>query len=871
MTTIAGLQFDIDSSDARTAKADLEGMAGAGAKAGSAADALQAAMSRTGAATRSASDALRTGTAGASSAAQALRGHAESARLSGYQSAQLSAQLQDLFVQIQAGGSPITALIQQGSQLASGFGGVGNALRAVGTLVTPATVAIAGAAASVGALAVAALLGSSESRELENALKLSGNAAGLTGGQFALMANRIAASTGSLQSDTSELLRVLATGGEQTSSTLEASARAAISLSRLNGKTSAENALAFNGITASVSDYAAKANRAYAFLTAAQFEQIRGLEAQGRTAEAVRMTMEALSTTLDTRTPAALGYLDRALKATATSWDKFWTSLKGVGAPETAEANLDGLRQKIEQLQKLLANPGTLPGQRSAYARELAGLQQAAQSQEAYLRESQRRERKAADEREEQQDKITKSSRGYQDSLAAIALAGANKTAAASGAALALQGLEADRAYRQFELSAQAYRDRMFEIESKRIDAEEALAQKQLQVERGRTIKSEQEANQRTAAIIAAETRLAQFRVQRARLQAELDTGALDPKPRAVLDDPQTAFRRAEIQGYDATNKALAEQALQTMAGERATVQYGASLALVAAARERSNETLLQALVLGDRERDNLQRLRALEEDFATRRQQLDADRAASRISGSAYDKRLADLQDFHAQALRAESQFQQRRAQLEGDWQTGAKRGLDNYLSRSKDVATSTADLFEGSFKNAGDALAQYVTTGKADFRSLELAILQGLNRIAVEEALIKPIASYLKGSDNSLSSFFGSLLGVSKTGDAGFGDYTQIGAALLGGRAAGGGVRAGGMYEVNEQGPELLSAGGRTYLMMGGRDGSVTPNSALAGRGATVVNNNFTISGATDRRTQMQIASAAGTAVRVALARNE
>jgi hypothetical protein len=59
------------------------------------------------------------------------------------------------------------------------------------------------------------------------------------------------------------------------------------------------------------------------------------------------------------------------------------------------------------------------------------------------------------------------------------------------------------------------------------------------------------------------------------------------------------------------------------------------------------------------------------------------------------------------------------------------------------------------------------------------------------------------------------------------------------LSGRAAGGSVAAGGMYRVNEQGPELLDVNGKQFLMMGGRGGSVTPNHDLGG---TTINN-FTV----------------------------
>ncbi len=47
-----------------------------------------------------------------------------------------------------------------------------------------------------------------------------------------------------------------------------------------------------------------------------------------------------------------------------------------------------------------------------------------------------------------------------------------------------------------------------------------------------------------------------------------------------------------------------------------------------------------------------------------------------------------------------------------------------------------------------------------------------------------------------------------------------------MSGGRAAGGSVLSGGLYEVNERGPEMLSVGDKSYLMMGNKSGTVTPN---------------------------------------------
>ena len=60
---------------------------------------------------------------------------------------------------------------------------------------------------------------------------------------------------------------------------------------------------------------------------------------------------------------------------------------------------------------------------------------------------------------------------------------------------------------------------------------------------------------------------------------------------------------------------------------------------------------------------------------------------------------------------------------------------------------------------------------------------------------------------------------------GIAGGGLFQGLASALIPGLAHGGPARPNSLYEVNEQGPELLTTQGRTYLMMGAQGGHVTP----------------------------------------------
>jgi hypothetical protein len=97
---------------------------------------------------------------------------------------------------------------------------------------------------------------------------------------------------------------------------------------------------------------------------------------------------------------------------------------------------------------------------------------------------------------------------------------------------------------------------------------------------------------------------------------------------------------------------------------------------------------------------------------------------------------------------------------------------------------------------------------------------------------------------TDSVAGGIVDSILGSegSSGGSSGAGFWSSlIGAFFGGGRAMGGPVDAGHIYPVVENGPELLTVGGRSYLMMGRDSGYVTPNSTTtshAGRGTVIYN---------------------------------
>ena len=129
---------------------------------------------------------------------------------------------------------------------------------------------------------------------------------------------------------------------------------------------------------------------------------------------------------------------------------------------------------------------------------------------------------------------------------------------------------------------------------------------------------------------------------------------------------------------------------------------------------------------------------------------------------------------------------------------------------------------MFGNAFKGMEEALTSFITTGKADFKSLANSIIADIVRTQVRAqasglfgSLVNGITGLFGGSPSSAGASATSIL----NSGIGFG-------SLAGGRATGGGVLPRSIYEVNERDvPEVASFGGKQYLMTADQPGSVTP----------------------------------------------
>ena len=73
----------------------------------------------------------------------------------------------------------------------------------------------------------------------------------------------------------------------------------------------------------------------------------------------------------------------------------------------------------------------------------------------------------------------------------------------------------------------------------------------------------------------------------------------------------------------------------------------------------------------------------------------------------------------------------------FDNNWLAGISDGMRNYANSFQSMRESMSDAVSGSLGKMSDALADFVATGKADFRGLAVSILQDLSRMLIKMAL--------------------------------------------------------------------------------------------------------------------------------------
>lgn len=129
-------------------------------------------------------------------------------------------------------------------------------------------------------------------------------------------------------------------------------------------------------------------------------------------------------------------------------------------------------------------------------------------------------------------------------------------------------------------------------------------------------------------------------------------------------------------------------------------------------------------------------------------------------------DSTKAGYEDFKADVNRVYDDMVKKAGvaalQSSKDWKDGVTRGMKSVYEDASDMASMTENLVKNSFKSMEDTLTNFVMTGKANFGDFINSVVEGMVRMAMQYAVIKPIMGGVMGYFGIPTAHTGGVIGT-------------------------------------------------------------------------------------------------------------
>ncbi|ECI4613642.1 phage tail tape measure protein [Salmonella enterica subsp. diarizonae] len=594
---------------------------------------------------------------------------------------------------------------------------------------------VGGVAAAVYGLGKAWREGQKESEEFNKQLILTGNYAGKTTGQLNEMAKSLAGN-GVTQHDAAGVLAQVVGSGSFTGPAVDMVSRTAARMQEAVGQSVDETIRQFKRLQDDPVNAAKELDKTLHFLTATQLEQIRVLGEQGRTADAAKIAMSAYSEEMNKRMGDVhdnLGWVERAWNSLGDAAKWAWDRMLDIGREDT-------LDEKIKKLQEKIKNGGQRIGKAFIPVTQqdrdnLAALQEedfqqklkaAKDKGERDYQETQKRRNKENTALDHDNETEEMRHKNKIDWIKSQEYADASKR----NAALERENERHKKAMERQTKKPGAYHN----DEASRLLLQ--YSQQQAQVE-----------GQIAAAKLSTTEKMTEAHKQLLAFQqriTDLSGKKLTADEKSVLahkDEIEQALRGLDIKQQELQH----QNALNEL--KKKTVQLTSQLTEEEAKVRQQHAMALATMGMGDQQRGRYEERLKIQQQYQDKLEQLKRDSKAKGTYGSdeyrqaeqelqaSLDRRLAEWADYNAKVDASQ-----------GDWTQGASRALDNFMAQGSNVASMTENIFTNAFNGMADAVGNFATTGKFNFRSFTVSILADLAKMEARIAASQALGGLLK-----------------------------------------------------------------------------------------------------------------------------
>ncbi|HGM9854217.1 TPA: phage tail tape measure protein [Proteus mirabilis] len=629
---------------------------------------------------------------------------------------QLPAQMADIVTSLASGMPVWMVMIQQGGQIKDSFGGVGNSLKALASLITPARVAMFGFAGAAAAVALAAYKGSQEFGEYNKQLILTGGYAGRTAAQLDALARSLSGN-GITQYGMADTISKVVGSGAFSGRDVDMVSKTAAAMEKAVGQSVDETIKQFQRLQEDPVKAVTELDKSLHFLTATQLEQITTLQTQGKEQEAAKMAMESYANAMDERTKQIkenLGTLEKAWQWVGNEAEKAWDKMLNIGREKTLE-------QQIQEYEEALIEAQIKPAGKDILRYKTGLTVDEVKSKLALLKEKQTQ----------------------------IAIKNASEKAARDEEERKKAQFRADQELkRQYETAEEKHQRTLNEIKNNAYASQAA---------KDEAIRREKERYEKEKAKGKGKGKTPTYRPDYGtRVDESANQALLSLQAQLkVLKEHKTvsdviSSERKKLWDMEAKISILeeAQKTRQLTKDEKALLaKKDYILASQEALAIAGDEVKLQEL--HNRELDK--QLKRVEEINARSR----ALELGAGKSDRMYQRDIALEKAKSPDERKALEEYYAKEDSIRANWELGVKKGFAEFQEQATNVYGNVAQISQSAFQGMSNSLSDFVLTGKANFADFTRSFLEMTTKMLMQMAMLNAMKAAFGG--NAVGNFFG------------------------------------------------------------------------------------------------------------------